>query len=95
MAYEPRTESFKVEGLNSPILWELLTDICPEMYNVYYVGRLVANIRERHGHITVCPVVNYRTDTSVYLYEATGENLKSHSDRINEVLVKYIKETRR
>lgn len=90
----PQSESFNVIGLNSPILWELCTETCPESYNAYYAGKLIANIRERNNHITVCPIVCYKTDTSVYLYEAVGNNLKTHATQINAILCKHIKARR-
>ena len=85
------SENFNVAGLNSPITWELCMECCPESYNVWYAGKLIADIRERNNHITVCPIVNHKTDTSVYLYEAIGNNLKSHATQINTILLKYIK----
>lgn len=76
--------------LNSPIVWNLESETCPQAYTATYVGRPVAHIRERHGHTTVCPIVNHKTDTSTYLYEKRETTISEHIIPINDAIACYI-----
>lgn len=84
--YIPCNKSYFVDGLAYPLHWVLTCTFCPEQYEVYCNGILVAYIRERHNYMCC----SYKGVFGKTIWEKNGEELQKYADEINKCIAEEI-----
>ena len=68
---------------------------CPEQYDVYLNGESIAYVRERHGHLTVNPIINGTIDRERLIYEEYANGRSDIFEKREEKLTQIAKEIER